>query len=324
MSKNAWEFLKESGLLGNLVAAVIIWAVGLLLTFLNLIFALKYNISVSIPLFSLIGVVLISLGALYFVYKLLFNPIRRYSAVFGYYRKHYKSEYSPYQKNEERYYTKIRKSVEYTITRDGITKIEPFEFYAYKPRSYNGEEVLRNIEVTTLLNGHSNILYTEQSNLGSDGCSITIRSNKPLKSGDKVYFSVECMQYGLNAAYQEELDAYKEIPNLKNTMRNRLIKERNVECIYASPSYSLKYIVIVTFPLNYPWRLLENVKDMAVITLSSKPVDKKTMKTIARIKIEDNAIRLEYKHDFRSAHGHYILWRLPKREELNRYLTPNV
>lgn len=214
MNKKWLEYLKESGLFGNLVAAIIIWLIGLLVTLLSNISALKYNVAFSIPLFVIIGSILILSGIVYLLYKIISNPIRQYSSVFGYYRKLYHSLYYPYLKDGDRYYTKVKKIVEYRVSRDGITKIEPFEFYAYKPRGSDGEEKLHNISVTTLLNGRSNILYTEQSLLGTDGCSITIISNKPLKSKDVVYFCVEYMQYGLNAPCQEELDDYKKIPDL--------------------------------------------------------------------------------------------------------------
>ena len=286
---------------------------------MNRISIFKYVVSFSVPLFVLLGVVFILGGTIYFAYSFVSNPIRQYGNVFGYYRRLYHATYCPYLKEGDRYYTKITKAVEYRVSRDGITTIAPFTVYAYRPRSSAGEEALRNISASVLLNGSPNVMYAEQSMMGTDGSSFTLRSNKPLKSGDLISFRVDYIQYGLHAVCQEELDAYKNLPDLVDDTRTKLVRERNVEYVYASPSYSVKYLIEVIFPQGYPWKTLESVQEMAIISLSSKPVDKDTMNKIAKVRVEDNKLRLEYKHNFRSAHGHYLLWRLPKMDKLNRY-----
>lgn len=316
MIQKAWHFLRETGIFGNLVSAGILWVAGLLLVSLSSLDLFKYTITLTIPVLALAGLVLIIAGAIYVSYKFVSNPVRQYTNVFGYFRNEYRADYYPYLYKNGRFVTKIKKSIEYRITRDGVTNISPFTFYAYKPRGSQGEESLTNITVTTLLNGQPNALIADQSNVGKDGYSVTIRARKPLHARDLVSFCVEYEQYGLHALCQEELDEYKKQPDLINNLRNRLVKEKSVEYIYASPSYSRKYIVSVNFPINYPWHMLDDVDEMAIITLSSKPVDKHTMKRFTHLLVDENRIQLEYEHEFRSAHGHLLLWRPPTRSEL--------
>jgi hypothetical protein len=319
MTSKPWKFLKETGIFGSLAAAAIIWVLGLLLVFLSTLNVFAYNLTLTIPVFMIAGFGVALSGLLYLIFQFTCNPTRQYINVFGYFRKLYHAEYYPYLTKDGKYYTRIKKTIEYRIARDGVAIISPFTFYAYKPRGTGGEEILRNVLVTTLLNNQPNALVAEQTMVGTDGCSVTIRATKPLQAGDLINFCVEYEQYGLNALCQEELDEYKKRPNLANNLRNRLIRERNVEYIYASPSYSRKYVVAVNFPANYPMHLLDTVEDMAIITLSSKPIDKHTMNKIANLTVDNRRIQLEYEHEFRSAHGHLLLWRLPTKSELLSY-----
>lgn len=316
MIHKAWQFLRETGILGNLVSAGLLWALGLLLVSLSALDLFSYTITFTIPVLAVAGLTLTIAGIVYVVYKIVSNPVRQYINVYGYFRDEYRADYFPYLYKDGKYYTKIKKSIEYRIAKNGVTTISPFTFYAYKPRSSQGEEAVRNISVTALVNGQPNALIVDQSKVGNNGYSITIRARKPLHNRDLVSFCVEYEQYGLHALCQEELDKYKKRSDLVDNLRNRLIREKGVEYIYASPSYSRKYVVAVNFPVNYPWRLLDAIDDMAMITLSSKPIDRQTMKKVAHLLVEENRIQLEYQHEFRSAHGHLLLWRPPTKSEL--------
>ena len=74
MSSRTLKFLKEWGLFGNFLSALIIWAIGLLLTFLNKVAAFNYVISFSIPLFVIVGIAVALGGAIYLIYKFISNP----------------------------------------------------------------------------------------------------------------------------------------------------------------------------------------------------------------------------------------------------------
>jgi len=319
MINKCMKFVKESGLGGSLIAAVIISLSGFLIPYFKKYFQfLNQEISFSLHISSLLSFTVIVVGALYFLVRLITNPTRKFGQLFGYYRKYLNVTISPYlMSGQNIFFTRRELIMEYTIFRDGITTIGPFTIYAFRPRGTGGSETIQYFKSEVQVNGSSLNIFCEDSNLGTDGKNILLRSKIPLNAGDNVYLKLQYDVFGENAICQEELDNFLSQSNLKDTLRNRVFKKMNCEAVYYSPSYANQYQIKVLFPENYPWRQLDNLDNIVDIFIGLRQLSKERLKRIIKTKIEPNSITVKYLHRFPAAtHWLFIYWKLPNKTEL--------
>jgi hypothetical protein len=314
--KKAISFIKESGLLGNLLASLVISMIGLSIPIITRVFAFDHTIAIQVSLYSVGGFLIVVSSGLFLTYRYVSNPTRVYSNAMGYYRSISRVTYYPYIWRAGNYVTAHTFEAEFKITRDGITLIGPLTYYAYRPHTAYGSETIQNYRTAVRVQGSDAVIHVEVNPLGSDGYSFFLRAKCPLKSGDHIFFTLEYDIKGQHAMYQEELDLYKGLPDIKNTLRNRLIRERNVELISSVPIFASQFDVTVRFPDKYPWKLTEDLDGMAALTMSARVIGKRQFKKCAKLMVTSNSINLKYRHRFSGGHGHYIFWRLPSRSEL--------
>jgi len=234
----------------------------------------------------------------------------------GYYRNISRVTYYPYIWRAGNYVTAHTFETEFKITRNGITHIGPLTYYAYRPHTAYGSETIQNYRTAVRVQGCNEAIHVEVNPLGSDGYSFFLRAKCPLKSGDRILFTLEYDIKGQHAMYQEELDWYKGLPDIKNTLRNRLIRERNVELIRSAPIFASQFDITVRFPDKYPWNLTEDLDGMAALTMSARVISNREFKRCAKLMVTSNSINLKYRHRFSGGHVHFIFWRLPSRNEL--------
>lgn len=316
--KRAISFIKESGLLGSLLASLIVALAGLSIPIIKRIYAFDYTVSIQFSLFTLGGVLVIAGSFLFLIYRYMANTTRMYSNITGYYRSNSKSTYTPYVWRAGKFVTHHNVEMQFKITRDGITCIGPFTYYAYRPHTTYGKESMEGVHTAVRVAGISNPIRVDTIPLGTDGCNFTLRTNIPLNAGDRVSLTLDYDVIGQHAMFQEELNWYKSLTDLKDTLRNRFIREKNVELIGSTPSFASHYDVTVTFPDNYPWKVTDDVEDMAAITMSARPISKRHFKKYAKLTISERSITLSYRHRFSAGHGYYIFWRLPTKSELEK------
>lgn len=316
--RRAISFIKESGILGSLIASLIMSFAGLSIPIIKRIYAFDYTISLQLSLYSLSGGLIIAGSLLFFIYRYMSNTTRMYSKILGYYRSNLKATYTPYVWRAGNYVTHHHVEMVFKITRDGITSIGPLSYYAYRPHTTYGSETIEDYRTAVQVTGNSNRIKVEANPLGTDGYNFTLLTNCPLKAGDQVFFTLDFDIIGQHAMFQEELDWYKSLPDIKNTLRNRLIRENNVELIGSTPSFASYFDITVMFPDNYPWKVKDETEDMAAITMSARPISKKLLKKYAKVTITERYINLNYRHRFSAGHGHYIFWRLPTKNELEK------
>lgn len=314
----AISFIKESGLLGNLLASIIVGLAGLSLPIIKRIYAFDYTITLQLSLYSFSGGLIIIGSFLFIIFRYMSNTTRMYSNIMGYYRSNSKATYTPYIWRAGNFVTHHHVDMVFKVTRDGITSIGPFSYYAYRPHTTYGSETIEDYRTTLQVVGNDTRMKVEVCPLGTDGYSFTLRTNGSLKAGDRVLFTLDFDIVGQHAMFQEELDLYKSLPDLKNTLRNRLIRQNNVELVGSTPSFSSHFDATVTFPDNYPWKVKDEVDDMAAITMSARPISKRLFKKYTKVTITEKSINLSYRHRFSAGHGHYIFWGLPTKNELEK------
>jgi hypothetical protein len=313
--RGAISFVKESGLLGSLLASLIVGLAGLSIPILKRICAFDHTISLQLSLYSLSGGLIMAGSLLFFVYRYMSNTTRMYSSVLGYYRSNVKATYTPYVWRAGKYVTHHHIEMVFRVTRDGVTSIGPLSYYAYRPHTTYGKESIENRRTDGQVAGNGR-MKVEASPIGTDAYNFTLRTNHPLKSGDRVFFILDLDIIGQHAMFQEELDWYKSLPDLDNTLRNRLIRENNAELVGSTTSFASHFDYTVTFPDNYPWKVRDETYDMAAITMSARPVSRRLFKKYAKITITERSINLSYGRRFSAGHGYYIFWRLPTKNEL--------
>lgn len=314
--RRAISFIKESGLLGSLLASIIVGLVGLSIPIIKRIYAFDYTINLQLSLYSLSGSIIIA-GSLFFLfYRYMSNTTQMYSNIMGYYRSNLKVTFTPYVWRAGNYVTHHHSEMVFRISRDGITSIGPLSYYAYRPHTTYGGETIVDYRTTLRVTGDGNRMNVEVRPQGTGGYSFTLQTNSPLKAGDRVFFTLDFDIIGQHAMFQEELDWYKSLPDLMDNLRNRLIRKYNVELIGSTPSFASLFDVTVIFPENYPWKVEDEADDMAEITMSARPISKRLFRKYAKVTITERSINLKYRHRFSAGHGHYIFWRLPTKNEL--------
>jgi hypothetical protein len=313
------KFIKESGLIGNLIASAIISSLSIIVPYLSYYYlSLNKKITFSLSISTLVSLAFLIIGIFSFIYFLLTNTIRKVGQFKGYYRKYLNVNFYPYLKNHDnKYFTRREWIMEFTVYKDAITTIGPFTYYAYKPRSIKGEEIIYNFNHEAKVNGSPLNIFCEEDDIGKDGKRVLLRSKIPLRAGDNVYLKLGYDVFGENALCQEELSKYLAEPTLKNILRNNLLKKMNCEAVFMNPAYAKDYQIKVSFPENYPWKPLDNLDDQFDIVLGYTPLNKERLKHIIRLEIDSNCIILKYKHKFPpSSHWAFIYWKLPTKPEL--------
>lgn len=319
MIKKWSKFIKESGVLGSLIASVIISFSSIIVPYLtSYLQFLNNKISFSLSISTLVSFSLLITGILLFLFFYITNQTRKVGKFIGYYRKYLNVNFYPYLKDlENKFFTRREWIMEFTIFKDGITSIGPFTYYAYKPRSKCGDESIKNFSYEVNVNGSGMNIFCEASDIGTDGKNVIIRSKIPLNAGDNVYLKLKYDVYGENAIYQEELNEYLADPNLKDVLRNRLLKKMNCEAVFYNPAYAKNYQIKVSFPENYPWKPLDSLDSVVDIFLGLRLLSKERLRRIINLCIESNCIVVKYKHGFPAAsHWIYIFWKLPNKSEL--------
>jgi hypothetical protein len=314
----AISFIKESGLLGSLLSSLLISLIGLSLPIIKSVFAFDHTIALQVSLYNAGGFLIVVSSGLFLTYRYVSNTTRVYSSAMGYYRSISRVTYYPYIWRAGHYVTAHTFETEFKITRDGITHIGPLTYYAYRPHTAYGSETIQNYRTAVRVQGSDAVIHVEVNPLGTDGYSFFLRANCPLKSGDRIFYTLDYDIKGQHAMYQEELDWYKALPDIKNTLRNRLIREKNVELISSTPIFASQFDITVRFPDKYPWKLTEELDGMAALTMSARVIGKRQFKKCAKLIVTPNSINLKYRHSFSGGHGHYIFWRLPSRSELEQ------
>lgn len=311
---------KEYGILGSIIASGIVSIFGLLLSKAGTyIGVLSQPISISLSTSVLIGIPLTISGVLVGLYKIVTNQARIYGKVHGYYRTSYNKEYYPYMiDNRNVFFTHHIINNSYLVCEYGLTKIGPITISAYRPHSTSGLEEINDLEVNTTVNGEGGVLACELTQIAPDEIRLELRSKTPLNRGDRVKLKITYNQPGLNALCQEELTEYLADPNLKQSIRNRLIKETNCELVAAAPGFSSHYQISIHFPEKYPWKLPEHALDVAKISVSAKPLTRETLKKIIHFSVDCKSIIITYRPRFHSGHTYYLFWRLPTRSELKK------
>ena len=135
------RLVKDSGLITNLIASIIVAASGALLSLLpKWSPAFSHTLTLRLHVASLAGGIIVLGSAIYFITKFYTNPTRNFAATFGYYRKLARMTYSPYVKKSGGFYTHHRVQMDFVILRVDITTLGPYTYYAYRPRSSHGKE----------------------------------------------------------------------------------------------------------------------------------------------------------------------------------------
>jgi hypothetical protein len=319
MIRTCLKFIKESGLLGSLIASIIIALISIIIPYLKLYFHfLNKEIHFSLTLSAIISISLLLIGITFFSFSLITNVTRKVGQFIGYYRKYLYVNFFPYLKTADgKIFTRREWIMEFTIFRDGITNIGPYTYYAYKPRSADGEEVIYNFYHEAKLNGATANILWEENDIGKDGKNILLRSRTPFKAGDNIYLKLQYDVFGENALCQEDLDNYLSTPDLKDVLRNRLIKKMNCEAVFYNPAFAKHYQVKVIFPEYYPWKPLDNLENHVDIVLGLVTLSKERIRRIIEIIIDPNCITIKYNHKFPpTKHWTFIYWKLPIKAEL--------
>lgn len=312
------RLVKDSGLVANLIASVIVATSGALLTLLpKWSTAFSYTLTLKLHAASLVGGIIVLGSAIYFITKFYTNPTRNFAATFGYYRKLAKMTYSPYVKKSDGFYTHHRVLMDFVILRDDITTLGPYTYYAHRPRSSRGREAVENVSATVFANGKPFEYHHEVTSVGTDGIRVRVRSNTPWKAGDKLTWQLDYDVLGMNALSREEIEKYISDPKLEDTVRHGFIREKRCELVCSSPAFASEYVVNVVFPERYPWRALDSVRDMATLTMSSRPVDPSYLRRRTNLHATQSSIEFSYRHRFPSGHWYYVFWNLPNTAELS-------
>lgn len=313
------KFIKESGLMGSLIASAIVSSLSLIVPYLTYYYSfLNKKITIILSISTLVSLSILSIGLILFTYFYLTNTTRKVGQFFGYYRKYVNVNFYPYLRSaDNKFFTRREWIMEYTIFKNGITSIGPNTFYAYIPRSTDGDESIQNFNYEVNVNGSAMNIFCEESDIGKDRKNFRLRSKVPLNAGDNVYLKVQYDVFGENAVWREELDKYLGDPKRKDVLRTRLLKKLNCEAVYCNPEYAKDYQIKVLFPENYPWKPLDNLDNIVDIVLGSLPLSKDRLRNIIKINIEKNYIIVKYKHSFPpTSHWTFIYWELPTKSEL--------
>ncbi len=325
MIKRAWKTAKDWGLLGNIVWAVIVAGISTCLPFIaKLLPFLKTSVTVVVPIYLLLTVPAFLLISFMLLIKIYNNNSNIHGKVFGYYRGAYEITCFPYHGYEYGVYSaKIVRTMEFIITHDGITTIGPYFYYSYEPRSSGGVDEIMRPSARVLVNEKASCavcdLHISKSGNGEtdrDKLKASIYTSVPFKIGDTVKFELQYEVIGQHASCREELNKYLSLPTLKDNYRNREQKKVAAEMFYCFARHSARLSIRVMFPENFPWRHLDNIEDVFVLSIGTRPVAKKAISKIAKITSTATSIEAKFLRGIGIEHGFYIFWMVPTKKEL--------
>ena len=185
------------------------------------------------------------------------------------------------------------------------------------PVAAMAKKPVENISAAVFANGKPFEYYHEVTSVGTDGIRVRVHSNTPWRAGDKLTWQLDYDVQGMNALSREEIEKYVSDPSLEDTVRHGFIREKRCELVCSSPAFASEYVVNVVFPERYPWRTLDSVRDMATLTMSSRPVDPSYLRRCTKLHVNQNSIEFSYRHRFPSGHWYYVFWKLPDTVELS-------